>query len=169
VGELRDLFGSGAIGAGPNCIWAPNFAIGAVLMMKMAEIAAPCVEGAEIIELHHDKKVDAPSGTSIETARMIAAARAAAGAGALSVDPTKRETIAGTRGGVGEDSIRIHSVRLPGLVAHQEVIFGFLGQSLSIRHDSYDRTSFMPGVLAAVNAVPARPGLTIGLASVLGL
>jgi 4-hydroxy-tetrahydrodipicolinate reductase len=147
-----------------NCFVAPNFAIGAVLMMRFAELAAPYFETAEIVELHHDKKVDAPSGTAMLTAQRMAAA-----SDAWSKDPTKNEVIKGARGGKGAAGIRVHSLRLRGLVAHQEVLLGTTGQSLSIRHDSYDRSSFMPGVALAVKAVAGHPGVTIGLDSLLDL
>jgi 4-hydroxy-tetrahydrodipicolinate reductase len=146
-----------------NCLVAPNFAIGAVLMMRFAELAAPFFESAEIIELHHDAKADAPSGTALLTARRLAAS-----SDQWSDDPTRHEVLEGARGGVGPSGIRIHSVRLRGLVAHQEVLLGTTGQSLSIRHDSYDRTSFMPGVLLAVKGIAEHPGLTVGLDSFLG-
>jgi 4-hydroxy-tetrahydrodipicolinate reductase len=145
-----------------NCVIAPNFAIGAVLMMRFAELAAPYFETAEIIELHHDQKVDAPSGTAMHTARRMAAA-----SGQWAEDPTTTEVLTGARGGAGAAGIRVHSLRLRGLVAHQEVILGTMGQSLSIRHDSYDRSSFMPGVLLAVKAVADRPGVTVGLDGIL--
>jgi 4-hydroxy-tetrahydrodipicolinate reductase len=147
-----------------NCVIAPNFAIGAVLMMRFAELAAPYFETAEVIELHHDEKVDAPSGTALLTA-----ARMAAASDSWGPDPTEKTVVEGVRGGVGPAGIRLHSVRLRGLVAHQEVLLGTTGQSLSIRHDSYDRSSFMPGVLLAIRAVPDKPGLTIGLDALLGL
>lgn len=147
-----------------NAIVAPNFAIGAVLMMRFAELAAPYFETAEIIELHHDEKADAPSGTSMLTAERMAAAGKAWGE-----DPTTKTVVPGARGALVNDAIRVHSVRLRGLVAHQEVILGTTGQSLTIRHDSYDRTSFMPGVVLAVRAVPQREGLTVGLDAVLGI
>jgi 4-hydroxy-tetrahydrodipicolinate reductase len=159
--ELERLFPpEGKVG----CFIAPNFAIGAVLMMRFAELAAPWFESAEVIELHHDGKVDAPSGTAMLTARRMAAASAQWGS-----DPTRTEVVAGARGGLGPAGIRIHSVRLRGLVAHQEVLLGTDGQSLTIRHDSYDRSSFMPGVLLAVKAVAERPGVTVGLDRLLGL
>ncbi len=141
-----------------NCIVAPNFAIGAVLMMRFAELAAPYFETAEVIELHHDQKVDAPSGTAMLTVERMAAA-----SDEWNGDPTLRTVVPGARGGVGPGGIPVHSVRLRGLVAHQEVLLGTAGQTLTIRHDSYDRTSFMPGVLLAVKAVAHRPGLTVGL------
>lgn len=152
-----------------NVVVAPNFAIGAVLMMRFCELAAPLMEGAEIVELHHDAKRDAPSGTALRTADRIAAARAAAGAPPLGADPTTEMVLPGARGGVSSGGVHVHAVRLPGLVAHQEVVFGAPGQSLTIRHDSYDRRSFMPGVLLAVRAVPDLPGCTVGLEALLGL
>jgi 4-hydroxy-tetrahydrodipicolinate reductase len=137
----------------------PNFAIGAVLMMKFAAEASKYMPSAEIIELHHDKKVDAPSGTSIKTAEMIDHARTAAGI--ESPKPVGADDVAR---GDGTHGVNIHSVRLPGLVAHQEVIFGGLGQTLTIRHDSMDRTSFMPGVLLAIRkAACGVDGLVYGL------
>ena len=147
-----------------NAVVAPNFAIGAVLMMHLAAVAAPWFESAEIIELHHDNKLDAPSGTAMLTAERMAAA-----SGEWAPDPTKTFSLEGARGGEGPAGIHVHSVRLRGLVAHQEVLLGTTGQSLSIRHDSYDRTSFMPGVLLAVREVANRPGLTVGLDALLGL
>jgi len=156
-------------GRGANAIVVANFAIGAVLLMHFCRIAAPLMEGVEVIELHHDAKRDAPSGTAMQTAAAIAAARRAAGAGPFPPDPTTDVVLAGARGAEGPDGIRVHSVRLPGLVAHEEVIFGAQGQSLSLRHDSYDRRSFMPGILLAVRSVADRPGLTVGLEALLGL
>jgi len=156
-------------GSKANCVVAPNFAIGAVLMMRFAALAAPYMEAAEIVELHHDAKVDAPSGTAVRTAELMDEARRGAGASAWPPDPTTQATLAGTRGGTGAGGLRIHSVRLPGLMAHQEVVFGARGQSLTIRHDSFDRTSFMPGVLLAVKQVAERPGLTVGLEALLDL
>ena len=147
-----------------NCLIAPNFAIGAVLMMRFAELAAPWFETAEIIELHHDQKVDAPSGTAMLTAQRMARA-----SDDWSEDPTRKEVLAGARGAVGPGGIPVHSVRLRGLVAHPEVLLGTTGQSLTIRHDSYDRDSFMPGVVLAVKEVADHPGLTLGLDSFLGL
>ena len=159
LAELRSAFG-----APPNCLVAPNFAIGAVLMIRLAELAAPLFESAEIIELHHDGKTDAPSGTAVYTAERLAAASAD-----WAPDPTRTFTVEGARGAHGAAGIPIHSVRLRGLVAHQEVLLGTTGQTLTIRHDSYDRTSFMPGVLLAVKRIPDHPGLTVGLDSYLGL
>jgi 4-hydroxy-tetrahydrodipicolinate reductase len=147
-----------------NCLIAPNFAIGAVLMMRFAEIAARFFDSAEIIELHHDQKIDAPSGTAMMTARRMAAASAD-----WTADPTSETVVEGARGGRGPAGIHIHSVRLRGLVAHQEVLLGTTGQTLSIRHDSIDRSSFMPGVLLAVKHIAAAPGLTIGLEPLLGI
>jgi 4-hydroxy-tetrahydrodipicolinate reductase len=147
-----------------GCVVAPNFAIGAVLMMRFAELAAPWFETAEVVELHHDRKADAPSGTAMLTAGRMAAASDRWGA-----DPTTDEVVPGARGGAGPGGIHVHSVRLRGLVAHQEVLLGTDGQLLTIRHDSFDRVSFMPGVLLAVKAVPDRPGLTVGLDALLGL
>ena len=147
-----------------NCIIAPNFAISAVLMMRFAEMAAPFFDSAEIVELHHDGKVDAPSGTALMTGERMSAASEA-----WNPDPTQNEVLAGARGGKGPGGIRIHSVRLSGMTAHQEVILGTQGQSLTIRGDSYDRSCFMPGVLLAVKAVRGRPGLTLGLEPLLDL
>jgi 4-hydroxy-tetrahydrodipicolinate reductase len=161
IAELERLFPAG----GPaNCFVAPNFAIGAVLMIRFAELAAPWFETAEIIELHHDAKIDAPSGTAALTAERMAAASAEWGD-----DPTTRVVVQGSRGGTGPGGIHIHSVRLRGLVAHQEVLLGTTGQTLIIRHDSYDRSSFMPGVLLAIKGVGERPGVTVGLDRLLGL
>jgi 4-hydroxy-tetrahydrodipicolinate reductase len=151
---------------GLGAIVAPNFGIGAVLMMAFAERAARYFDSAEIMELHHPNKVDAPSGTAARTAELIAAARAEAGRPAMP-DATGAEYI-GARG-TDVKGVHIHSVRASGLVAHQEVLFGAPGETLTIRHDSYDRSSFMPGVLLAVRAVRERPGLTIGIGPLLDL
>ncbi|MBP2418604.1 4-hydroxy-tetrahydrodipicolinate reductase [Microlunatus capsulatus] len=145
---------------------AANFSIGAVLMMRFAEQAAAFYESVEIVELHHPGKADAPSGTATTTARRVAAARAAADLPAPP-DATMQE-LPGARG-ADVDGIRVHGVRLRGLVAHQEVLLGSEGETLTLRHDSLDRVSFMPGVLAAVRAVGDRPGLTVGIEPVLGL
>jgi 4-hydroxy-tetrahydrodipicolinate reductase len=145
---------------------AANFSIGAVLMMHFAEQAAAFYESVEIIELHHPNKADAPSGTATSTARRIAAARAAAELGPIP-DATVHE-VAGARG-ADVDGIRVHGVRLRGLVAHQEVLFGGEGETLTIRHDSLDRVSFMPGVIAGIRAVVSRPGLTVGIEPILGI
>ncbi|WP_043654289.1 4-hydroxy-tetrahydrodipicolinate reductase, partial [Nocardia thailandica] len=139
---------------------APNFAIGAVLSMRFAEQAARFFESVEVVELHHPNKADAPSGTAYRTAGLIAAARAAAGVG-VSPDATTTE-LEGARG-ADVDGVRVHSVRLAGLVAHQEVLFGTQGETLTIRHDSIDRNSFAPGVLLGVREIAGRPGLTVGL------
>lgn len=165
LGTLRKRFEEGPA----NAVVVANFAIGAVLLMRFCEVAAPLMESVEIIELHHDQKRDAPSGTALRTAEQIAAARRAAGAGPLPPDPTTQLVLEGARGGEGPGGVRVHSVRLPGLVAHEEVIFGALGQSLTLRHDSYDRRSFMPGVLLAVRSVVSTPGLTMGLEPLLGI
>jgi 4-hydroxy-tetrahydrodipicolinate reductase len=145
-----------------NVVVAPNFALGAVLMMRFASEAVRFFPAVEVIELHHDKKADAPSGTSMATARRLQQERAVAWHG------PRPEVVEGVRGG-DVDGVRIHSVRLPGLVAHQEVLFGGQGQTLTIRHDSFDRSSFMPGVLMAARAVMTRPGLTVGLEPLLDL
>ena len=139
---------------------APNFAIGAVLMMEFAEKAARYFESAEIIELHHPAKVDAPSGTAARTAELMSAARKAAG---LSAMPDATTTsLTGARGALVGD-IPVHSVRARGLVAHQEVLFGGLGETLTIRHDSIDRAGFMPGVILGIRKIVNTPGLTHGL------
>jgi 4-hydroxy-tetrahydrodipicolinate reductase len=151
---------------GVGVLIAPNFSIGAVLMMRFAEQAAPFYESVEVVELHHPDKVDAPSGTAANTARKIAAARTAA-ALAQPPDATIQE-LPGARG-AQVDGIRVHGIRLRGLVAHQEVLFGAEGETLTIRHDSLDRVSFMPGVLAAIRAISNRPGLTVGIESILGI
>ncbi|HEY1177607.1 MAG TPA: 4-hydroxy-tetrahydrodipicolinate reductase [Phytomonospora sp.] len=145
---------------GVGVVIAPNFGIGAVLMMQFAAKAARYFESAEIIELHHPNKVDAPSGTAAHTAELIAEARAAAGLGAQP-DATTQE-LDGARGAEVE-GVRVHSIRARGFVAHQEVVFGGEGETLTVRHDSVDRASFMPGVLLAVRKVVERPGLTHGL------
>ena len=145
-------------------VFAPNFALGAILMQHMARLAAQYYSHAEIIEMHHDAKVDAPSGTSLATARAMAQSR-----GKPFVAPApERETIRGTRGGQ-QDGVTIHSVRLPGLVAHQQVMFASPGETLTIRHDTMDRGSFMPGVLLAVREVMGRQAFVYGLESLMGL
>ena len=149
-------------GGEPNVIVAPNFALGAVLMQRFAAVAARFFPAAEIIELHHEGKADAPSGTALSTARRLVEERGAEYRG------SSTESIDGVRGGE-VDGVRVHSVRLPGLVAHQEVILGGQGQTLTIRHDSTDRSSFMPGVLMGIRAVSTRPGLTVGLEPLLDL
>ena len=147
---------------GSNCLIAANFAIGAVLMMKFAEQAAPYFETAEIIEFHHNAKADAPSGTALATAQRMAAA-----SDEWASDPTKHEVVPGARGGVGPGGIHIHGVRMVGMVASQEVILGTAGQTLVIRHDSNDRISFMPGVVLACRKVAGLAGLTMGIDSLL--
>jgi len=145
-------------------VWAANFAIGGALMMHFARVAARFMDAAEVIELHHDKKVDAPSGTAIQTARDIRAAR-----GSDLPDPSvERWTLEGSRGAV-DGGVRIHSVRLPGFNAHQEVLFGSLGQILSIRHDALGREAYLPGVALAIREVPKRVGLVRGLDTLMGL
>ncbi len=147
-----------------SCLIAANFAIGAVLMVRFAELAAPWFETAEIVELHHDAKIDAPSGTAMRTAERMAAA-----SDDWADDPTTSHVLDGARGGVGPGGIPIHSVRLRGLFAHQEVLLGTAGQSLAIRHDTYDRTCYMPGVLLAIKHVHEHPGVTTGLEPLLDL
>lgn len=149
---------------GTGVLIAPNFAIGAVLSMHFAQKAAPYFESAEVIELHHPQKADAPSGTATRTARLIAEAR-------KDLPPNPDATSTGLPGarGADVDGIPVHSVRLTGLVAHQEVLFGTMGETLTIRHDSIDRTSFVPGVLLAVRGIAGRPGLTLGIEPLLDL
>ncbi len=147
-----------------NCIIAANFAISAVLMMRFAELAAPWFETAEIIEYHHDAKIDAPSGTAMETARRMSAASAE-----WAGDATGVETFPGSRGARGPGGIHVHAVRLRGMEAHQETILGTAGQTLTIRQDSYDRAGYLAGVLTACRRVTEYPGLTIGLDTILGL
>jgi 4-hydroxy-tetrahydrodipicolinate reductase len=150
--------------SGSNCIIASNFAISAVLMMRFAELAAPYFDSAEIIELHHDEKIDAPSGTAVTTAKRMAAASAD-----WTADPTQTEIYPGARGGVGPAGIHVHSIRMRGLVAHQEVILGARGQTLTIRQDSYDNASYMPGVVLACKHIADHPGVTLGLELLLGM
>ena len=147
-----------------NCIAAPNFAIGAVLMMMFSKAAAKFMPNVEIIELHHDKKADAPSGTALKTAELILESEAAKGL--VKGKVAEIEKLDGARGG-SLDGIHIHSVRLPGFVASQEVIFGGLGQTLTIRHDSISRESFMPGVIMAIKKVRTIDGLVYGLENLL--
>ncbi len=149
---------------GLGAVVAPNFAIGAVLMMHFAKQAARFFDYAEIIELHHEQKVDSPSGTAKTTAELMAAAREQP----FEYRESEKETLPGARG-AESSGIAIHSVRLPGLVAHQEVIFGGLGQTLSVRHDTTGRESFMPGVIAATRAVIGQKGLIVGLDKLFGL
>lgn len=148
-----------------TCLFiAPNFAVGAVLMMRFAQTAARFMPHVEVIELHHDHKLDAPSGTAMRTARLIAEARTVP----PEVPGRETEVSPGARG-AEVDGVFVHSVRLPGLVAHQEVIFGDVGQTLTLRHDSIDRASFMPGVVLAVRECIGRSGLVIGLEEMMGL
>jgi 4-hydroxy-tetrahydrodipicolinate reductase len=145
-----------------GCIIAPNFAVGAVLMMKFSKLAAKYFPDVEIIELHHDQKLDAPSGTAVKTAQMISEVRTAKQQG----HPNEKETIQGARG-ANFDGLHIHSVRLPGLIAHQQVLFGSDGQTLTIRHDSYNRASFMSGVKLAVDTVVKIDTLVYGLENII--
>ncbi|SMD11162.1 4-hydroxy-tetrahydrodipicolinate reductase [Kibdelosporangium aridum] len=164
--ERLDAVAGWLDGKDTGVLVAPNFAIGAVLSMHFAELAAKYYESVEIIELHHPRKADAPSGTAAHTARLIGAARAAAGLGtppdATTHDPD------GARGALMDD-VRVHAVRLSGLIAHQEVLFGGPGETLTIRHDSMDRNSFMPGVLLAVRSIVDRTGLIVGLDKLMDL
>lgn len=162
LGEVNQRRGEGGLGV----LIAPNFALSAVLAMKFAQQAARFFDSAEVVELHHPNKVDAPSGTAMTTARHIAAARADAGLGPMP-DATEKQ-VDGARGAV-VDGVHVHSVRLRGLVAHEEILLGNPGEQLTIRTDSFDRSSFMPGVLLAVREVVNRPGLTFGLDQVLDL
>ncbi|MBF6139718.1 4-hydroxy-tetrahydrodipicolinate reductase [Nocardia farcinica] len=158
--RLDEVRGWLAASPATGVLIAPNFAIGAVLSMRFAEQAARFFESVEVIELHHPNKADAPSGTAYRTAGLIAEARNRAGVG-RSPDATSTE-LEGARG-ADVDGVRVHSVRLAGLVAHQEVLFGTQGETLTIRHDSIDRSSFAPGVLLGVREIGKRPGLTVGL------
>jgi 4-hydroxy-tetrahydrodipicolinate reductase len=158
IEDFKKMFSSS------NCIVAPNFAIGAVLMMRFAEIAAPFFETAEIIEIHHDGKADSPSGTAISTAKRMASA-----SNSWAADPTKHEAIVGARGAKGPGDIPIHAVRMRGVVANQEVVLGTQGQTLTIRHDTIDRASFMPGVVLACKKIAEHKGFTLGLDKFLGI
>ncbi len=162
LGRVREHLSGGGLGV----LVAPNFAIGAVLAMAFAAKAAPWFESAEVVELHHPDKVDAPSGTARHTASGIAAAREAAGLGAM---PDATSSVLDGARGADVDGVRVHAVRLRGLVAHEEILLGNPGEQLTIRHDSFDRVSFMPGVLHAVRTVVSRPGLTVGLEQYLDL
>ncbi len=163
IADVRTLLGdSPATGV----LIVPNFSIGAVLMMKFAATAAPFFESVEVIEMHHPDKVDAPSGTATRTAELIASARADAGSAPL---PDATDSDPDGARGAKVAGVPVHSVRARGFVASQDVVFGGVGETLSIRHDSSNRDSFMPGVVAAVRAVSSRPGVTVGLESVLGL
>jgi 4-hydroxy-tetrahydrodipicolinate reductase len=158
--QVGKLFGSSKA----NALIAPNFGLGAVLMMQFAAKAAPYFSSVEIIELHHPRKVDAPSGTAKRTAQLVAKARK----NTPKMPDATTDLVAGARGAV-VDGIPVHSIRAAGLVAHQEVIFGGAGETLTIRHDSLDRESFMPGVLLAVRNVSTKPGVTFGLEELLDL
>lgn len=162
--ERLEQVQSWLVGKNTGVLIAPNFAIGAVLSMHFAKQAARFFESAEVIELHHPHKADAPSGTAARTAKLIAEAR-------KGLPPNPDATTSGLSGARGADidGIPVHSVRLAGLVAHQEVLFGTEGETLTIRHDSLDRTSFVPGVLLAVRRIRERPGLTVGLEALLDL
>lgn len=151
---------------GANVLVVPNFSIGAVLLMRLSAQAAPFFESVEIVEMHHDGKVDAPSGTALRTAGLVADARRAAGR-SEPTDATRADPL-GARGG-RSDGIAVHSLRVRGAVAHQEVVFGTTGETLTLRHDMLDRAAAMPGLVASVRAVPGLPGLTVGLEAVLGL
>jgi 4-hydroxy-tetrahydrodipicolinate reductase len=163
--KLAELVAKECPHPGTCLFYAPNFAIAAVLMMQFAERAARFMPHVEVIELHHDKKADAPSGTAIRTARMIAAARRE-----TPEAPGRETELDGLEGarGASVDGVTVHSIRLPGLVAHQEVVFGGQGQTLSLRHDSIDRTSFMPGVVLACREIGTRSGLVVGLEKLMG-
>jgi 4-hydroxy-tetrahydrodipicolinate reductase len=155
IGELFDTWGAGP----PNCLVVPNFSVGAALMMRFAEQAAPHFAAAEVIELHHDRKADAPSGTALATAaRMKPGGRRAV---------ESLEVMEGARG--AGDEVKVHSVRLPGMLAHQEVLLGSAGEVLTIRHDVTDRSAFLPGILLAIRSVGDLQGVTVGLEGVLGL
>jgi 4-hydroxy-tetrahydrodipicolinate reductase len=161
--RIREVEGFWTEGAG-NCLIVPNFSIGAVVMMRLAEVAAPHFDAGEVIEMHHDRKADAPSGTAIATAGRIAAA-----AKEQRREVASKELLAGARGAT-VDEVPVHAVRLPGLVAHQTVMFGGMGETLTIRHDTIDREAFMPGVVLAVGKVAELPmPVTVGLEALLGL
>ena len=151
---------------GQGVLVAPNFAIGALLMMRFAQQAARFYESVEVVELHHPDKVDAPSGTAARTASLVGRARREAGLGDV---PDATTSDPGGARGARVDGVPVHALRLRGLVAHQEVLFGATGELLTIRHDSFDRESFMPGVLEGVRQVSAHPGVTVGLEHYLGL
>jgi 4-hydroxy-tetrahydrodipicolinate reductase len=164
--RLAELGTSLAASPATGVLIAPNFSIGAVLTMKFSELAARMFESVEIVELHHPNKADAPSGTATRTAQLVAGARAAAGLG--DQPDATRTALEGARG-ADVDGVRVHSVRLRGLLAHQEVILGGEGETLTIRHDSLHHSSFMPGILLGVRRVVATPGLTVGLENFLDL
>jgi 4-hydroxy-tetrahydrodipicolinate reductase len=166
AGRLETLRGWLADAPGTGVLIAPNFSIGAILMMRFAAAAAPFYESVEIVELHHPDKADAPSGTARRTAELVAAARRDAGLGPV---PDATSTSLDGARGADVDGIRVHGLRVRGLVAHQEVILGGVGETLTIRHDSLDRASFTPGVLTGLRAIAGRPGLTVGLEHFLDL
>lgn len=163
IATVRELLGDDPT---TGVLVVPNFSIGAVLMMRFAGVAAPFFQSVEVIEMHHPDKVDAPSGTATRTAEVVAQARHVAGSPAL---PDATTTDPDGARGARVAGVPVHSVRARGFVASQEVVMGGVGETFSIRHDSHDRESFMPGVLAALRAVTDRPGLTVGLEDVLGL
>lgn len=163
LGRLREWL---ADAPGTGVLVAPNFSVGAILMMRFAAVAAPFFESVEVVELHHPDKADAPSGTARRTAELIAAARR--DAGCPPVPDATSTALEGARG-ADVDGIRVHGLRIRGLVAHQEVLLGGLGETLTIRHDSLDRVSFTPGVLTGVRAIAGHPGLTVGLEHFLDL
>lgn len=164
--KAEELRGDVEAADGVGVLIAPNFAIGAVLMMQFAKQAARFYESVEVIELHHPRKVDAPSGTATRTAELIGAAREEAGLGPV---PDATTDDPGGARGAQVEGVPVHAVRLRGLVAHQEVLLGNEGEMLTLRHDSFDRVSFMPGVLAGVREIGKHPGVTVGLEHVLGL
>ncbi|MBB6626470.1 4-hydroxy-tetrahydrodipicolinate reductase [Nocardioides sp. KIGAM211] len=164
--RLETLRGWLADAPGVGVLIAPNFSIGAVLMMRFAAAAAPFYESVEVVELHHPDKADAPSGTARRTAELIAAARREAGLGPV---PDATSTGLGGARGADVDGVRVHGLRIRGLVAHQEVILGGVGETLTIRHDSLDRASFTPGVLTGLRSIADHPGLTVGLEGFLDL
>jgi len=164
--RLRELRGWLETAPGVGVLVAPNFGIAAVLMMRFAAQAARFFDSVEVVELHHAGKADAPSGTARRTAELVAAARREAGCAPM---PDATATALDGARGADVDGVRVHAVRLAGLVAHQEVLLGGSGESLTLRHDSYDRASFMPGVLLGVRSVGGRPGLTVGLEALLDL
>ena len=156
--DMKDLQNLRQCFTQSNCVIVPNFSISAVLMMRLAEIAAPHFDTIEIIEYHHNEKIDAPSGTAIATAEKLQAA-----SNDLRADPTSDMVLEGARGAKGQTQIPIHSVRMEGMLAHQEVLLGTLGQTLTIRQDSSDRSSFMPGVIMAIKGIGRLEGVNIGL------
>jgi 4-hydroxy-tetrahydrodipicolinate reductase len=164
--EVRRQLGQLADANSRECLIVPNFALGAVLLERFAEQAARYFESVEVIELHHPDKRDAPSGTATNTLQILANARANAGI-SDPPDATEVETLTGSRGGVGPGGIHVHSVRLRGLVAHEEILFGSPGEQLTLRHDSFDRSSFVAGALLAVRKVGQRTGVHVGLGDLL--